>query len=81
MPDYNQEEILLNWNVRREQRKADFMEHLFDVYKPSNNCYTGLWQKFCMGEAGPYCMHMYYEQLEALQKYLETVKTKENIDV
>ena len=74
MPDYNQEEILLNWNVKREQRKADFMEHLFDVYKPSNNCYTGLWQRFCMGEAGEYCKNMYYEQLEAIQQYLETVE-------
>ena len=74
MPDYNQEEILLNWDVKKEQRKADFMEHLFDVYKPSNNCYTGLWQKFCMGEAGEYCKNMYYEQLEAIQQYLKTVE-------
>ena len=74
MPDYNQEEILLNWDVKREQRKADFMEHLFDVYKPSNNCYTGLWQKFCMGEAGEYCKNMYYEQLEAIQQYLKTIE-------
>ena len=81
MSDYNQEEILLNWDVKREQRKADFMEHLFDVYQPSNNCYTGLWQKFCMGEAGEYCKNMYYEQLEAIQKYLERVETKENSDV
>lgn len=74
MPNYNQEEILLNWDVKREQRKADFMEHLFDVYRPSNNCYTGLWQKFCMGEAGEHCMNMYYEQLEAIQQYLETIE-------
>jgi hypothetical protein len=77
MSDYNQEEILLNWDVKREQRKADFMEHLFDVYRPSNNCYTGLWQKFCMGEAGEYCKNMYYEQLEALQEYLKTIEIKE----
>ena len=75
MSDYNQEKILLNWDVKKEQRKADFMEHLFDVYKPSNNCYTGLWQKFFMGEAGEYCKNMYYEQLEAIQQYLETVES------
>jgi hypothetical protein len=34
-----------------------------------------------MGEAGEYCRNMYYEQLEALQKYLETIETKENVDV
>ena len=80
MSDYNEGEILLNWDVKKEQRKADFMEHLFDVYRPSNNCYTGLWQKFCMGEAGEYCKNMYYEQLEALQKYLETIETRENVN-
>jgi hypothetical protein len=73
MFDYNQEEILRTWSVKKEQQKADFMEHLFDVYKPSNNCYTGLWQRFCMGEAGDYCRDMYFERLAALEEYLKTV--------
>ena len=73
MPDYNQEEILRTWDVKKEQQKADFIEHLFDVYRPSNNCYTGLWQRFCMGEAGDYCRGMYFERLAALKEYLDTV--------
>jgi hypothetical protein len=73
MFDYNQEEILRTWSVKKEQQKADFMEHLFDVYKPSNNYYTGLWQRFCMGEAGDYCRDMYFERLAALEEYLKTV--------
>jgi len=73
MSNYNQEEILRNWNVKEEQQNADFMEHLFEVYKPSNNCYTGLWARFCLGEAGYYCRNMYFERLEALKEYLKTV--------
>jgi hypothetical protein len=80
MLDYNQEEILLNWDVKKEQRKADFMEHLFDVYKPSNNCYTGLWERFCISEAGPYCRDMYYERLAALKEYLATQSPQESND-
>jgi hypothetical protein len=48
MSDHNQGSTLFNWDVKKEQQKADFMEHLFDVYRPSNNCYTGLWQRFCI---------------------------------
>jgi hypothetical protein len=32
MSDYNQGSTLFNWDVKKEQQKADFMEHLFDVY-------------------------------------------------
>ena len=78
MPDYNQEEILRTWDVNKEQQKADFMEHLFDVYRPSNNCYTGLWQRFCMGEAGDYCRGMYFERLAALKEYLATQTPEES---
>lgn len=67
-------------SVTREQQKADFMEHLFEVYKPSNNCYTGLWERFCISEAGPYCRDMYYERLNALKEYLATQSPQESND-
>jgi hypothetical protein len=37
MSDHNQGSTLFNWDVKKEQQKADFMEHLFDVYRPNNN--------------------------------------------
>jgi hypothetical protein len=67
-------------SVTREQQKADFMEHLFQSYKPSNNCYTGLWKRFCISEAGPYCRDMYYERLAALKEYLATQSPQESND-
>jgi hypothetical protein len=33
MSNYNQGSTLFNWDVKKEQQKADFMEHLFDVYR------------------------------------------------
>jgi hypothetical protein len=70
----------MSFFVIKEQQKADFMEHLIEVYKPSNNCYTGLWKRFCMSEAGPYCRDMYYERLNALKEYLATQSPQESND-
>lgn len=78
MSDQHQGNTLFGWDVKKEQQKADFMEHLFDVYRPSNNCYTGLWQRFCMGEAGAYCKDMYFDRLAALQEYLNTTNENES---
>jgi hypothetical protein len=42
--DYQQ--VLLNWDAKAEQDKADFLNILYDFYRPSNCCYTGLYQQF-----------------------------------
>jgi hypothetical protein len=63
-------EQLLNWNAAAEQKKADFMEHMYQCSgrhqdgHPMNGLYTGLWQDFCINEAGPYCRDEYYRRLE-----------------
>ena len=64
-------EQLENWNVVAEQKKADFMEHMYQVYKPSNKCYTGLWQRFCLQEAGPTAREQYFEMVKAVRMYEE----------
>jgi len=64
-------EQLKNWDVVAEQKKADFMEHMYQVYKPANKCYTGLWQRFCIQEAGPAAREQYFEMLKAIRIYEE----------
>jgi hypothetical protein len=64
-------EQLENWDVVAEQKKADFMEHMYQVYKPANKCYTSLWQRFCIQEAGPAAREQYFEMLEAIRIYEE----------
>lgn len=44
--EFDCEEILRNWNVKAEQEKADFLDILYDFYKPDNHSYTGLYQQF-----------------------------------
>ena len=44
--EFDYAEILRNWDVKAEQDKADFLDILYDFYKPANYCYTGLYQQF-----------------------------------
>ena len=44
--DFDLEHILANWDSQAEQRKADFLEALYDFYSPANGLYTGLFQRF-----------------------------------
>ena len=44
--DYDVENVLLTWNVPLEQRKADFLEFLYQHYKPADHCFTGLYERF-----------------------------------
>jgi hypothetical protein len=71
-----------NWDVAAEQRKADFTDHMYACSgrmapgHPLQGTYTGLWQDFCMTEAGPYCRDEYYRRLEFI-KELETIKAED----
>lgn len=40
------EPVFSSWDVREEQSKADFMEYLYQVYKPESHHFTGIWEKF-----------------------------------
>lgn len=68
---------LRNWNVVAEQKKADFMEHMYQCSGRANaapgikGTYTGLWQDFCIREAGPIMREHYFEMLEAVRLYEE----------
>jgi len=74
---------LQSWDAKKELQKADFMEHIYQVYRPTDHTYTGLWERFCMIEAGPTCRDLYFERLEAIEKYLEETKnvSKETVEV
>lgn len=43
---FDWQKVLDTWDVKEEQKKADFIEFLYDLYKPDNGLYTGLWQQF-----------------------------------
>jgi hypothetical protein len=73
-------DYLTGWDVKAEQRKADFMEHMYQCSGRANGgpgvvgLYTGLWQDFCLKEAGPFCRDMYFDRLQAVKEYEELMK-------
>lgn len=62
-------EQLQSWDVNTEQRKADFMEHMYQCSGRSNGLYTGLWQNFCVKEAGPAMRDEYYNRLQFIEDF------------
>ena len=68
-------EQLLNWNAKEEQKKADFIDHMYqcsgrqDPRHPMHGLYTGLWHAFCLAEAGPYCREKFFQMVEAVREY------------
>ena len=60
-----------------EQKKVDFMEHMYQCSARTNGLYTGLWQEFCLNEAGPIMRDRYFEMLEAITIYEERKLSKE----
>ena len=70
-------DYLAGWDVKKEQQKADFMEHMYHCSGRANcgpgvvGLYTGLWQEFCIKEAGPIMRDRYFEMMEAVRLYEE----------
>ena len=44
--EFNGDDVLLNWDVAEQQRRADFMEFLYFAYERDNSLFTGLWEEF-----------------------------------
>jgi hypothetical protein len=44
--NFSWQSVLNTWDVKQEQGKADFLEFLYDLYKPTDHTYTGIWQRF-----------------------------------
>lgn len=70
-------DYLAGWDVVAEQKKVDFMEHMYQCSGRNNagpgvkGLYTGLWQNFCVQEAGPVMREHYFEMMEAIRLYEE----------
>jgi len=76
--NFTYQDVLNNWDVVKEQQKADFMQHLYEVYKPANHCFTGLWERFCLTEAGPICRDKYFEMVAAVKEYEQLQRIQKN---
>ena len=70
-------DYLAGWDVAAEQRKTDFMEHMYQCSGRHQGppgvkgLYTGLWEEFCLREAGPAMRDKWFEMIEAVRLYEE----------
>jgi len=63
------------WDVNEQQQRADFMEHMYRCSGRTNGLYTGLWQQFCLNEAGPYCRALHFERQKAIADFIAQQQT------
>ena len=67
--------------IEQDKRTA-FMTHLYHAYGRSNpdhpmhGFYSGLWQEFCLKEAGHIVREIFFERLEAVRLYEEEQEKK-----
>jgi len=72
-----------DFNVLEQHRRAIFMEHMYkcsgreNPEHPQHGHFTGLWQKFCIEEAGPVCVNMWFDQQHAIAQYKEEMRKLE----
>tara|TARA_R100001224_G_scaffold59825_2_gene35531 strand:+ start:9306 stop:9599 length:294 start_codon:yes stop_codon:yes gene_type:complete len=79
---------LKDWDVKEQQRRAEFMEHMYQCSGRDNNLFTGLWQDFCLNEAGKAQRDLWFERIEAVKQYIiqqeehkELLKQQQDIDL
>lgn len=62
---------LTNWDYQKEHQKAVFLDVLYNHYQRTNGLYTGLWEEFCLKEAGPTVRDMFFERQAAIKEFEE----------
>jgi hypothetical protein len=72
-------DYLKDWDVQEQQRRADFMEHMYQCSGRDDNLFTGLWQDFCLNEAGIAQRDLWFERLEAVKQYIEEERKREQL--
>ena len=63
------------WNVEEQSQRAQFMNHMYKCSGRTNGLYTGLWEEFCLNEAGPYCRQLFFERQKAISDFITHAQT------
>lgn len=59
------------WDIQKENQKAIFTEHMYKCSGRTNGLFTGLWEEFCLKEAGPACRDQFFDRLKAIKHFHE----------
>jgi|TARA_B100000073_G_scaffold35435_2_gene26710 actin-related protein len=66
---------LEGWDLEEQQKRVIFMDHCYKVYgrdnkdHPMHGVYTGLWEEFCIKEAGYAMRDRFFEMMDAIAQY------------
>ena len=72
-PQFDQNKVLLAWDFKAEQAKADCLELLYQIYEPETKTYTGLWQRFVI-DLGRMFLNEFKEDAHGLRELLDATK-------
>ena len=70
-------DYLRDFDHKEEAKKQIFLDHMYkcagreDPSHPMHSLYTGLYQDFCVREAGPLARERWFEMQEAIRLYEE----------
>jgi len=70
-------DYLRDFDHKEEAKKQIFLDHMYkcsgreDPSHSMHNLYTGLYQDFCVREAGPLARERWFEMQEAIRLYHE----------
>ena len=73
---------IIGWDAIEEEKRVLFMNHMYMIDRrdkkdhPLHGTYTGLWQNFCLKEAGLAMRDQWFERMEAITRDLAEM-TKE----
>ncbi len=70
---FDLDRILLVWDFKAEQAKADCLELLYQIYEPEDKTYTGLWQRF-VTDLGRMFLNEFKEDAHGLRELLDATK-------
>ena len=74
---------LKGWDIEEQNKRVVFIAHMYkcsgreDKDHPLHGVYTGLWQNFCLQEAGPTCREMFFDRIKAIQQFVELEEQKQ----
>ena len=77
MIQMTEEEYLATWNIHEQNQRTEFMHHMYERSGRTNGLFTGLWQEFCLKEAGPYCKMMWFEQQKAVKEFIDQANLRQ----
>ena len=66
---------LEGWDVEEQQKRVIFMDHCYkesgrdNKDHPMHGVYTGLWEEFCIKEAGYAMRDRFFEMMDAIAQY------------